>query len=68
MRECARLQTFPDDFKFVIKTNNPEQNVSGSDAYRLIGNAVPPLLAYHLAQRLSYLWPLLFEEDDGDNH
>lgn len=68
VRECARLQTFPDDFKFVIKTNNPEQNVSGSDAYRLIGNAVPPLLAYHLAQRLSYLWPLLFEEDDGDNH
>ena len=36
LRECARLQTFPDSFRFV-----------GGTASRLkqIGNAVPPLLA-----------------------
>lgn len=51
VRECARLQTFPDSFEFVRPGS-----VSGSDAYRLIGNAVPPLLAYRLASRLSEVW------------
>lgn len=67
VRECARLQTFPDNFQFVIRSTQNDRNVSGSDAYRLIGNAVPPFLAYHIAQRLEYLWPLLFEEDENDN-
>lgn len=58
VRECARLQTFPDSFKFV--TNGQEPKVSGSDAYKLIGNAVPPLLAYNIATRLEYLWPFIF--------
>jgi DNA (cytosine-5)-methyltransferase 1 len=57
VRECARIQTFPDDFKFII----PER-VSGSEAYKLVGNAVPPLLAYHLARRLKEVWPLYFGE------
>ena len=41
VRECARLQTFPDDFSFF-----------GSAAQRmqLIGNAVPPLLAWKIAE------------------
>lgn len=43
VRECARIQTFPDDFDFVFP------GVSASEAYRMIGNAVPPLLAYHLS-------------------
>ena len=34
--ESARLQSFPDDFKFVGK---------GASRYRLVGNAVPPKLA-----------------------
>lgn len=34
--ESARLQSFPDDFKFIWK---------GSSRYRLVGNAVPPKLA-----------------------
>lgn len=41
VRECARIQTFPDDFVFNFsKTVNISQ----------IGNAVPPILAYLVAQ------------------
>ena len=43
VRECARLQTFPDDFVFPV---------SASDAYKQIGNAVPPVLAWHIARAL----------------
>ncbi len=62
VRECARIQTFPDDYAFVRKeiTDNPEFRISVSDGYRLIGNAVPPLLAYHIAYRIKELWPVLF--------
>ena len=44
LRECARLQTFPDDFVFV------SENVSLVDGYRLVGNAVPPKLSQSLAE------------------
>lgn len=56
IRECARIQTFPDDFRFI------QPKISGSEAYKLIGNAVPPLLAYHLARRIEELWPVYFGE------
>ena len=46
IRECARIQTFPDDYQFV------SQNISASEAYKLVGNAVPPLLGYHIAYNL----------------
>ena len=58
VRECARIQTFPDDYEFVIPGA-----LSASDGYRLIGNAVPPLLAYRLAQRLDTLWSEIFIKD-----
>lgn len=61
VRECARIQTFPDDYEFVIK--NPGERrfvVNTTDAYRMIGNAVPPFLAYHLAKRIEALWERLF--------
>lgn len=56
VRECARIQTFPDDFPFVIPGK-----LSASDGYRAIGNAVPPLLAWRLANRLDEIWNELFK-------
>lgn len=56
VRECARIQTFPDDFKMV----DAKLKLSGSSGYKLVGNAVPPLLAYHIAKRLESIWLLLF--------
>jgi len=57
VRECARLQTFPDDFEFVFPG---KPGLSASDGYRAIGNAVPPLLAWRLAARLEQVWDGLF--------
>lgn len=39
-REAARIQSFPDDFIFYPST---------SSAYKQIGNAVPPVMAWHIA-------------------
>ena len=41
LREAARLQSFPDDFKFFAGMRETE---------RQIGNAVPPVLAWHIAK------------------
>lgn len=60
IRECARLQTFPDDYKFIQKARAGYKNVTTSDAYKLIGNALPPLLGYHIAKRIESLWELYF--------
>lgn len=56
-REAARLQTFPDWFEF---EGNETQ------CYNQIGNAVPPLLAYQLAQSLKTCYNLgeLFTPDE----
>lgn len=59
VRECARLQTFPDDYHFVSRADTYGQ-VSVSESYKLIGNAVPPLFAYHIAKRLEKNWELYF--------
>lgn len=61
IRECARIQTFPDDYKFVTPASDDEKSVSASDAYKLIGNAVPPLMAYHIAKRLEENWRKYFK-------
>ena len=67
VRECARIQTFPDEYSFVIPAMNGNKSVSGSEAYKIIGNAVPPLLGYHIAKRLEENWKLYFGEEKNDN-
>jgi DNA (cytosine-5)-methyltransferase 1 len=55
VRECARLQTFPDEFVFPFTT---QRNLT------LIGNAVPPMLGYHVAQSaLAYLEAIKSDSD-----
>jgi len=63
-RECALIQTFPPDYKFVIPIQGSANRfkVSASGAYKVIGNAVPPLLAYHIAKRIEELWPIYFKD------
>ncbi|WP_436938039.1 DNA cytosine methyltransferase [Staphylococcus xylosus] len=43
VRECARLQSFPDTFNFVV---------SASSAYKAIGNAVPPVMAWNIGRAI----------------
>lgn len=44
VRECARIQTFPDDYIF--------KYVNIADGYKMIGNAVPVHFAYCLAEKI----------------
>lgn len=60
LRECARIQTFPDDYNFVIH-NGKKYTVSPSLGYKLVGNAVPPLLAYHIAKKIEKNWDYYFK-------
>lgn len=50
VREAARIQSFPDDFYF---------DCNMGDAFRQIGNAVPPLLAFAVAKKIKEI----FEEE-----
>ena len=62
IRECARIQTFPDEYNFIIPKKDGNKGVSSSDAYKIIGNAVPCLLAYNIAKSLESKWSLYFGE------
>lgn len=44
VREIARIQTFPDDFHFIYEDVNY--------GYKMIGNAVPVNLAFHIAESI----------------
>lgn len=44
VRECARIQTFPDSFRFVYSKIE--------SGYKMVGNAVPVLLAEKIAKKI----------------
>ena len=44
IREVARVQGFPDDFKFIYEDTD--------NAYKMIGNAVPVNLAFEIASAI----------------
>lgn len=54
MREAARIQSFPDDFIFEAKIRDSE---------RQIGNAVPPVLAWHIARAVEESLSMPVEND-----
>lgn len=54
VRECARIQTFPDSFRFVYS------NIF--DGYKMVGNAVPPRMAYFLANEFSRIFGLPYDK------
>jgi site-specific DNA-cytosine methylase len=45
VREAARVQSFPDDYKF--------GSVGLVDGFKVVGNAVPPLLSLQFAERVA---------------
>jgi len=44
VRECARIQTFPDNFIFKYR--------DVADGYKMIGNAVPVEFAHHIGKKI----------------
>ena len=49
VRECARIQSFPDNYHF--------GNIPLQSQYKVIGNAVPPVLGWVVARALLNILP-----------
>lgn len=56
IRECARIQTFPDHFRFIYS--------DVKNGYKMVGNAVPPRLAWRLALQIKKA----FTTNNGQNN
>lgn len=57
VRECARIQTFPDSFKFIY--------TDVKMGYKMVGNAVPPRLAKCVAISVRKAFEAI-EQDEGN--
>lgn len=56
VRECARLQSFPDWFRFLGKyTTGGERRKRDCPRYTQVGNAVPPLLARSVGMAVRWI-------------
>lgn len=59
VRECARLQSFPDSYEFVGGPYIvPHIDRTVQDKYEQIGDAVPPLLAYAWGEQINWLFEI----------
>jgi DNA (cytosine-5)-methyltransferase 1 len=59
VRECARLQSFPDSYDFVGGPYIvPHIDRTVQDKYEQIGDAVPPLLAYAWGEQINRLFEI----------
>lgn len=56
VRECARLQSFPDSYYFHGPFLVPHIDRATQDKYEQIGDAVPPLLAYAWGNTISQIF------------
>lgn len=54
VRECARIQTFPDHFRFIYH--------DVCDGYKMVGNAVPPRLGRAIAESIKECFALVLSE------
>lgn len=57
VREAARIQTFPDSFAF--------GHLGLVDAFRVIGNAVPPLLSNQMADRVGQILTFAADREEA---
>ncbi len=60
VRECARIQTFPDDFRFLY---NDVKN-----GYKMVGNAVPPRLAWFIAIQIKKAFAIQLNLSSDENN
>ena len=59
VRECARLQSFPDSYDFVGGPYIvPHIDRTVQDKYEQIGDAVPPLLAFAWGEQINWLFEI----------
>ena len=59
VRECARLQSFPDSYNFVGGPYIvPHIDRTIQDKYEQIGDAVPPLLAYAWGKQIKHIFEI----------
>lgn len=58
VREYARIQTFPDNFRFIYK--------DVKDGYKMVGNAVPPRLAWYLAIQMKKAFSDVFTLESSE--